>query len=79
MLAWNLATTESKRKPFSSVFTSLGVQIDLTKSVFATIELHNKPRRVQAIVEAVEEFTLNKSRLFGFKEALSFCGKIAFA
>ena len=77
MLGWQIAETEEKRKPFNKQFVSLGVQIDLTSAGREEIILRNKPGRVKAIQEQIEEI-LRKNEC-GFQEALSIKGKLAFA
>jgi len=76
LLGWELAEGE-KRLPFNSKFIALGVAVDLSDSCSGTVKLSNKPGRVESISIQVEEAL--RCGYFGFKDALSVRGKVAFA
>ena len=77
LLGWKVSVGD-KRKPFSKEFVSLGVSVELPKQGLKEVLLKNKPGRVAAIGLTVKRF-LTSDSLFGFKDALSFRGRIAFA
>ena len=77
LLGWDVAMTEAKRKPFSVVFTSLGVKVDFERAVGEEIIVSNKDGRIEGIRSAVEE--LQSKGTMNFKEALSVKGKLQFA
>ena len=77
LLGWRHATTGSKGKAFSEVFTVLGMQLDLSCLDRGTIVLANKPGRIERIVEL-----LNKCKARGFMsrhEAQVLLGLLNFA
>ena len=55
LLGWRHATTGSKGKAFSEVFTVLGMQLDLSCLGRGTIVLANKPGRIERIVELLDK------------------------
>ena len=67
---------KTKRLPFDKIFTSLGVEVDLSKSVQGEISVQNKPGRVDAIRVSVSKIV--KSDYLGFKDALSTRGRVAY-
>ena len=77
LLGWKLSLGE-KRLPFAKSFVSLGVVVALPMVGEKDIVVKNKPGRVQAIQEAAE-VVLASNKPFGFKDALSFRGRFAFA
>jgi hypothetical protein len=77
LLGWNVSLGE-KRLPFASRFASLGIEIDLSKTLEQTLELHNKPGRVEAIIVELDRLLSGKVKV-GFKDALSIRGKLAYA
>ena len=77
LLGWQISVGE-KRLPFAKSFNSLGVNVNLPKAGDRDLVLKNKEGRVEAIKEAVER-VLTSDNLFGFKDALSFRGRFAFA
>ena len=77
LLGWQISFGE-KRLPFAKTFLSLGVLVGLPERGSFEIVLKNKPGRVEAIKEAANK-VLSSLRPFGFKDALSFKGKFAFA
>lgn len=77
LLGWKLSVGE-KRLPFAKSFVSLGVSVKLPLANCCDILLSNKPGRVEAIRKEVDK-VFSSSKLFGFKDALSFRGKFAFA
>ena len=77
LLGWKISMKEKKRLPFDKIFTSLGVEVDLSKSVQGEISVQNKPGRVDAIRVSVSKIV--KSDYLGFKDALSIRGRVAYA
>ena len=51
LLGWDHATSGSKGLPFDSVFTVLGMQLDLSRITDSTVVLANKPGRLERIVD----------------------------
>ena len=54
LLGWDISMGD-KRLGFAFVFVSLGVQVNLVELPAGVVVLANKPGRVKAIVELVEE------------------------
>ena len=77
LLGWQISHGD-KRLPFSKSFVSLGVNLTLPEAGNAEIVLRNKVGRVEAIESAVQA-VFDSARPFGFKDALSFRGRFAFA
>ena len=77
LIGWELATSESKRKPFDRVFTALGVVVDLSGIRSGEVLLRNKPGRIEGIRAQVD--LAMRCKRMGFREALSIRGKLAFA
>ena len=77
LLGWEIAKG-AKRLPFDKQFMSLGVKVELPKRVSREPVLFNKPGRVEAIRKAVKS-VFDEPKPFGFKDALSFKGRIAYA
>ena len=77
MTGWKVAGKE-KRLPFSQLFVSLGVEVDLSMASVRQVLLRNKPGRVAAIKASSDNLHLANAKL-GFKDALSLRGKISFA
>ena len=77
LLGWKISMKEKKRLPFDKIFTSLGVEVDLSKSVRGEITVQNKPGRVESIAAAISKIV--KSDYMGFKDALSIRGRISYA
>ncbi len=67
---------EAKRLPFASRFVSLGVVVDLKGIRQGTVEIDNKPGRVEEIEAVIRECLA--SNILGFKVALSLLGKVRF-
>ena len=55
LLGWRHATTGSKGKAFSEVFTVLGMQLDLSCLGRGTIVLASKPGRIERTVELLDK------------------------
>ena len=76
-LGWGVSLGD-KRLPFARRFASLGIEIDLHKTIEQVLELHNKPGRVEAIIVELDRL-INGQHKIGFKEALSIRGKLSYA
>ena len=79
LLGWKLSVSDQKRKPFESVFVSLGVQVDFSKMREGSLILGNKPGRVDSIAVQVNDILEKKPPVLGFKDALSIRGRLSFA
>ena len=77
LLGWKVAKAEKKCLPFSEVFVSLGVQVDLSQTKSGCVVLSHKPGRIDNLEDQVEE--LIASGKMNFKEALSIRGKVYFS
>ena len=77
IIGWQVADTQSKRKPMSTLFLALGIQVDFDKSDEGYIILRPKDGRIDGINEMVNDI-LKKGTL-SFKEALSIKGRLQFA
>ena len=76
LLGWKVAKAEKKCLPFSEVFVSLGVQVDLSQTKSGCVVLSHKPGSIDNLEDQVEE--LIASGKMNFKEALSIRGKVYF-
>ena len=77
LLGWKVSMGD-KNLPFMKKFVSLGVSIELPIHPDKNIVLSNKPGRIEAIRVDVNR-VLASPKPFGFRDALSFRGRFAFA
>ncbi len=54
-LGWMFAESDDKTKPFCHIFTTLGVQFDMSSMAQGRIILGNKPERQANIVKEIKE------------------------
>jgi hypothetical protein len=78
LLGWRISMSEEKRKSFSKLFVSLGVEVDLSLTKDKKVLLRNKPGRVEGIRQLANSILAPDGRL-GFKEALSLRGRVSYA
>ena len=58
LLGWKVAMSEDKRLPFSKKFSMLGAVVDLSNSMEGTVQISNKPSRIEELLAFVGELEL---------------------
>ena len=77
LLGWEVATGAKKAPPFCSVFTALGVRVDVSQAHLGTIQVTNTPERLEALRAEVQSVVASGKLTSG--EAASLRGRFQFA
>ena len=77
LLGWQFAEDGRKALPFDTVFTVLGINVDLSQSSVGKVSISNKPDRVKSLLDTVEG--LCSSGRVERGEAASLHGQLNFA
>ena len=82
LLGWGVAQEEKKRKPFQEKFEPLGVVRDLAETTLNSVQVSNKPNRLEEVAatlrEHLEEGTMTRRQTESLRGRMQFLGQHAY-
>ena len=76
-LGWEVAMADKKRKPFASIFPTLGMEVSLARSLERVVIISNTESRKTALSAAI--IHILKCKVLSAKQASALRGRFGFA